>query len=66
MRRAAFLFVLFPHAADISLNTVERFLLVCSSMTAGCSVQPKLNKHTKKRKKPMEPNYSSKVVHLAW
>ena len=37
------LFILFSHAADISLNTAERFLLVCSSMTTGCSVQPKLN-----------------------
>jgi len=28
--------------------------------------QAKLNKYTKKRKKPVEPNYSNKVVHLAW
>jgi len=36
------LFVLFSHAAVIVFKTAERFLLVCSSMTAGCSRTPEV------------------------
>jgi len=34
---------LFSHAADIFLNTAERFLLVCSSITQAVSEHQKLN-----------------------
>jgi len=36
------LFAFFLHAVDIFLNTAERFLLVCSSMAAGCSRTPEV------------------------
>jgi len=57
MPRTAFISI-FPHAADIFLNTAERFLLVCASITAGCSRIPEVQSQTKKRKNPVELAYS--------
>jgi len=50
MPRTAFISI-FPHAADIFLNTAERFLLVCASITAGCSRIPEVQSTHKEKKK---------------